>query len=308
MVKSLVFGALLLVSGILLGMWIRTPGDQGPENQRSSDPPNISEAVAAVDEPTAPGSHEEGFLGVVLPTEAVDVAAETDGRLESVEVRVGDQVQKDDRIATIDTRSLERDLQMAEAALRALEADRQQVRTALASAIDRLERRIGSPDLFPAEELAEAQFRKEAAEGSVQATEARIEEAGVRVDQLREAKDDADVRAPFDGVVSMRHLDAGATVNRGTPLVRLLKDGPLSVRFALPGDRAGSLDVVGDQVRIAIEGLDTSVLGTVATIAPEIDVAAGVILVEARIDSGAPSGNRIQAGAVARVVVEGPTP
>ena len=150
MVKSLVFGAPLLVSGILLGMWIRTPGDQGPENQPSSDPPNISEVVAAVDEPTAPGSHEEGFLGVVLPTEAVDVAAETDGRLESVEVRVGDRVQKDDRIATIDTRSLERDLQMAEAALRALEADRQQVRTALASAIDRLERRIGSPDLFPA--------------------------------------------------------------------------------------------------------------------------------------------------------------
>ena len=40
------------------------------------------------------------------------------------------------------------------------------------------------------------------------------------------------VRAPFAGTIAARYVDVGAMIHRGAPLVRLIEDGELRVRFA----------------------------------------------------------------------------
>ena len=68
----------------------------------------------------------------------------------------------------------------------------------------------------------------------VMTARAAVAEKSARVKQLRSALNDLELRAPFDGTVSLRYVDAGAVVGPTTPIVRLINPDNLWVRFAIP--------------------------------------------------------------------------
>lgn len=294
--------------GLAAVLWLCTTlsvlgcGAGEPSAPAPSPPSDPATPVASDPSPESTPSSEpanEGWVGVVVAREAVDVATEVPGRIESVAVRPGDRVEPGNLLARLDTSQLSQDLAMAEASLEAVQAEARRTRSQLQEATTRHERRAAVPDTFSREELAATELEKETAEAAAAAAEAREREQAARVRQLRESLAKTDVRAPFEGTVALRYLDPGATVVPGTPLVRLITSDELLVRFAAPPEDAARLEA-GDPVEIVLETSETRVTGRVAQVAPEIDSASQMIFVEARLDEATRNGP-VRSGLVARV-------
>ncbi len=259
-------------------------------------------ALPAPADPAArPAQREtEGWIGVVLAREAVEVAAAFAGRLETVEVRVGDTVRRGDRLARIATDSQRQELVMAEASLQAGEAEVARAQAELVSAEERLARRLQSLDLFSKEEIANAQLLRSTAAIGLKAAQARVRQLGAHVQQLRVVLSQAEVRAPFDGTVALRYADPGTVVGADTPIIKLISRDSLLVRFAVPPDQAALLRA-GQTVSVQLDDIGLRMRGTIERISPEIDGASQMIVAEARLESGSALGSRLKTGLVANV-------
>jgi len=261
----------------------------------------VGSATAAASEPDSAPPDEE-FLGVVLARQSVDVSAKLDGRIEQVHVQLGQRVPRNGVIATLDVRSIQQELAMAEAALEAAEAEHERAALELADARERLERSRNLGDLVARETLANSQYQEKIAAARVESARAQIAERRARAEQLRETIADATLRAPFEGVVAARYLDPGTVVTPGTPVISLISAGDLRLRFAVPEKRAADL-AAGQRVSVRLETVPVQLQGTVEHVAPEVDAAARMVFVEARLESPESPKATIPSGAVARVSV-----
>lgn len=245
-----------------------------------------------------------GFLGVVVAGEAVDVGARTEGRIMAVEVRLGDQVDRDSVLATQDDEPLRDELAVAQASLRAARAEEKKAALELEEARERHVRwsdTVGSESgVVSAEELAKVRYEEKYAATRLEAARARVAEQQARVSELDRQIRDAVVRAPFDGLVAARYVDPGATVQRGTPVVRLVSAGDVRVRFAVPEEH-GAAVAASLPVEVHIEELEVRLGGAVDKVAPEVDAASRMIIAEARVEVPESLARATLSGRVARV-------
>ncbi|HET9228665.1 MAG TPA: efflux RND transporter periplasmic adaptor subunit [Thermoanaerobaculia bacterium] len=238
---------------------------------------------------------EEGFLGVVLPRQSVDVAPEIAGRIEQIHVREGDPVRRGQTVAVLALSEIRQEVEMAEASLRAIEADVSRSRLELSDADNRLSRRQSFPEAFPEEELRQAEIQKEMAQTNLEAAQARVSEQRARLAQSRGKLARAEVRAPADGTVARRYLEPGALAGPGQPVVRLIGGGSLIVRFAAPPEQARSLSV-SDPVLVKAGGQELRAV--VEQVSPEVDPPSGMVILVATLD---PAASPVKPGSVVRV-------
>lgn len=303
---------LALALGLLAGCGGSDAGREAPA--RPAAPPSAAarrEAPQAVSAGGAgaalpAGTERQGFLGVLLAREAIDLAAEAPGRLTAVHVRAGDPVARGTLIASLDTQTLRQDLEVGRAVMRQIQIEEEKSRIALADAEGRLARRQSFPEAFPKEEILATENQRDAARAAVEGARARVSEQRVRVAQMESALARAELRAPFPGTVAVRYLDAGATVGQGTPIVRLVSARDLMVRFAVPERQVGRV-ALGQPVAVAVRGSGAALAGVVEKIAPEVDPASGMVLAEARIEAAGAAAGGIQPGAIVRVLPRAPS-
>jgi RND family efflux transporter MFP subunit len=256
--------------------------------------------------PKAAGSPEpsptprQGWIGVLVARESVDVKADSPGRLRSMHVSIGDSVRKGDPIATLDTSLAAQDLEMARSALRGAQADEHRAADELAEARARDERRQKNPDFFSKEDLAQAALQAKTAASAYEVARSRAAEQATRVRQLETSLSRNEIRAPFDGRVAERFADAGAVVDPGTRLVRLISAGDLLVRAAVPPEEARRLKE-GDAVTVTVRTLGLRIPGTLQRIAPEVDAASQMVLVEIHLAPTPEIEGRLQTGLVVDV-------
>lgn len=250
--------------------------------------------------PAPPAPQRPGWIGVLVARESVDVTAESQGRLQVVLVSIGDRVRRGDRIATLDTRIAAQELEMALSSLRAAEADERRATDELAEADARNDRRQKNPDFFSREDLAEAALRAKTSKAALEVARSRVSEARARVRQIEATSSRNEVRAPFDGRVAERFADPGALVGPGTPVVRLISAGDLLVRAAVPTEEARNL-TVGAPVIATVRNLGLPVPGAILRIAPEVDAASQMVLIEVRLAPAAGTEERLQTGLVVDV-------
>jgi len=245
----------------------------------------------------------KGWLGVVVARESVDVTADSQGRLQAVYVSIGDRVRKGDRIASLDTRIAAQDLEMARSSLRGDEADERRAVDELAEAQARNDRRQKNPDFFSKEDLADAVLKAKTAGAALEMARSRTSEQRAKIRQLETSLGRNEIRAPFDGRVAERFADAGALVGPGTPVVRLISAGDLMVRAAVPPEEAHRLKP-GNPVTATVRTLSLAVPGTIQRIAPEVDAASQMVLIEVRLDLTPESASRLQTGQVVDVALK----
>lgn len=285
---------LLLLLPVLSGC--RDVPEQEQETATASPAPLPSVPAA----PPIAAPRRDGWLGVILSSESVDVTADSQGRLAAVYVEIGDTVRQGDRLASLDPRIVAQDLEMARSALRASEADAGRAAAELSEAEARWDRRRKNPEIFSKEDLSEAELRVTTARSSLEVAQARVSEQRARVRQLETSVGQTDIRAPFDGRVAERFADPGAQVGPGTPVVRLISGGDLQVRAAVPPDDARKL-AAGDQVIVRVRDLGLDVPGRVARVAPDVDTASQMVFVEIHLEPTPQIAGRLQAGLVVDV-------
>ena len=237
---------------------------------------------------------EEGFLGVILPRQSVDVASEIPGRLEWVHVQEGDPVRRGQTVATLDRGEIRQELEMSLAGLRAEEAEIARRKVELEQAENLLSRRLAIPESFPKEQIRQAELQKEAAQADLEAARARHAEQRARVTQVQGKLARAEIKAPADGTVARRYLEAGALAGPGQPIVRLISGGDLIVRFAVPPEQARTL-ASAQPVVVQAEGAELR--ATIEQVSPEVDPPSGMVLLVAKLDEKA----AVKPGSVVRV-------
>ena len=173
---------------------------------------------------------ETRYPGLVSAWRTSALGFESGGRIETVAVRVGDRVAAGDVLATLDTRTLDAQISAARA-----EAAAAETRAGLAGVTLERQQVLVDRGHISAQRLDELAANQRAALSSAAAARANAQALAVRLEL-------ASLTAPFDGVITARHLDEGAIAPPGAPVVTLVEDARLEMRVSIPADEAARLE------------------------------------------------------------------
>lgn len=214
----------------------------GSDQAASPSTPSLSVSVAEPAMQTLP--RRVAASGSIAAWEEVVLGVELSGqRVASVEVEVGDVVEKGQPLLRLDTRTLAMELRQAEANLK--------VASANARRGERLRR----------EQLVAASEAEQLIAGEITAR-AQAENARLRMEF-------ATLRAPHDGVISARNVQPGQVITAGAELLRMIRDQRLEWRAELP---EAALVQIEEGMPVRLQAPDGQpVEGTVRTISPGLD-------------------------------------
>lgn len=182
-------------------------------------------------------------LGRFVARRSGPVAALASGPVEETLVEVGDRVSKGDVLARLSTdiSGGNRDLRLAE--LREQEAKLETARAELRLADLEL-RRLENLKKSPA--FSQAKYEDKAAEAA--RLKSKVAEAAAAVVYAKAnlalatlTVERAEIRAPYNGVVVTRHVEVGAYINTGAPVVDLVNDEDMEIEADVPSDRLSGL-------------------------------------------------------------------
>jgi RND family efflux transporter MFP subunit len=202
----------------VVGAQDAAPAPQGPPPA----PVSVAEVRSAQFAPMlwAPAS--------VMSREDARVASEQDGRVTRV-AEVGAQVRKGDAIAQLDDSLLRLQERQNESDIARIQAQLDYARSH--------EERLGQ--LVQKASIAGSQH--EEARSQRRVLEQDLQRARVALDQTRHRIRNATVRAPFDGTVAERFIQAGEYLGTGAAVVRLVNTDALEVRAQAPVNLAARL-------------------------------------------------------------------
>ena len=219
-----------------------------------------SALLVRVDRAVASGEYavRREFVGRVEATRQSRVGFELGGELNAVLVDEGDDVSSGAILARLDTERLAARLAEAEAALdQALSASEFAARSLERSQV------AASFEGISDQELDLAVDGANAARAGVSAAQARVNSVEVDIGK-------SVLRAPFDAVVTARHLDEGQIVSPGQPVLDLQEAAAPEVRIGISGDLARDLEP-GQARTLVIDGREVD--GTVRAVLPVRDPA-----------------------------------
>ena len=190
-----------------------------------------------------PMSQTIDVLGRLVARQGGAVAARVAERVASVEVEVGDRVAEGEVLARLSDDRLAGDRQLRAAAVEAARAAVARDRANLAKArqtLDRLEQLRGST-AYRKDRAEDAERDVEIARATLARADADLVAATAQLELSGIALSDATIRAPYDGVVTVKHLTAGAYARVGDPVVTLLNDAEIEVEADVPADRLAAV-------------------------------------------------------------------
>lgn len=226
-------------------------------------------------------------IGTIEARRSYFIGPTAAGRVQSIHVDVGDSVKVGQMLAEIDPidlderiRSLEASYARAQSAVVAAEAQRKdaQARSDLARLnakryLDLGEKRFVSSSVVESkqQELISAQAAHESADANLLG--ARQELSRLKADQegLRQQRQNLNLVAPHDGIVTSRDAEPGSTVIAGQSVVKLIEPESLWVKVRLDQGRSRGL-AVGLTAEISLRSnLTTKLTGKVVRVEPVSD-------------------------------------
>lgn len=229
---------------------------------------------------------ERGQYPGELDANAADVGAFYAGRLVSLEVRVGDTVEKGEILAELDPVDAKEQIVQARAQARAAAAEHQRAtveRDGADQELSRLEPLARDRLLSPLE-LDRQRAKAQALAASVERAEASEAEALARIQLLQKRIAESQVRAPFTGRIAARYLDPGVIVSAGERLVRIVALTPLRVRFEVPESDVSRL-AVGTHLSVITQATgETRGVARVTGIGSEVNRERRVVRVEGLVE------------------------
>jgi RND family efflux transporter MFP subunit len=222
-----------------------------------------------------------GFIAALTPRQSADVAAPYTSASASLLVKLGDTVGKGQILARLDDRQLRQELDAAraqartsQAAITQAEVERRGAAIVLAREQKAEAAGVGSPA-----DLAAAAQAVAKATAAVAFARATAEERNTRIAQLQTHLQEMTLVAPIAGSVAMIYPQDGARVEEGHPVIRIISGG-VSVKFAIPADKAGTIKP-GDTVDVRVDRRRDLLTATVGHVSPELDAVAQMIIADA---------------------------
>lgn len=227
-------------------------------------------AVAVSRSRAEPVLQETEITARTAPMRAVDLRAETQGRVVSVAAREGQALAAGDLIVRLAQNDRAAQLSRAKALLEQRELQWQ-----------------------AAQKLSEKGYQTRA---GVAEARANLESARAEVASIRDDLSKTRITAPFKGVLEQRAVEEGDLVRVGDTVGRLVQQSPFLVVGDVPEDVVARIDVGQKGSAKLVSG--ETVQGRVRYVAGEADNATRTYAVELEVD---PEGARLIAGATAKL-------
>jgi multidrug efflux pump subunit AcrA (membrane-fusion protein) len=263
--------------------------------------------------------------GTVQARDRIVLSAQINGFVRAVNVRVGELVQRDQLLATLDARDAESQKVIAQAGVEETQAALSEARKAYQAAVERQSATKASTELanqtfnryqklFEArsvspQEIDEVRARRDAsaaelaASGSmVAAAQERIRQVESKISQAKAQAGRADVllswtliKAPAAGRIAERSVDAGTAIFPGTPLLVIESTSRPQVLADIPTENAQRLQS-GLKVRIRSDESAGTLEGRITEIVPLSNPATHSIQfkVDLPSDSALPNGQFVK--------------
>ncbi len=221
---------------------------------------------------------------LVSPSHAM-IAAEVGGRITALYLEDGAPAAKGERVLEIDPerRNLE---------VRAASAGNTEAKAALVEARRAADR---MRTLFQSNVASKAQLDQ--AETALELARSRADGSAARLGETERALRDAEVTAPFAGMIAQRFVGVGEFVQPGTRLFELVALDPIEVEFRI-AEVDSSRVAVGQVVGVRVAPFPDELFhATVTVVSPIIDPATRTLRVKASLPN---PGARLRPGLFAR--------
>lgn len=196
--------------------------------------------------------------GSVAAWQEASIGAEVNGlRLSDVRVNVGDVVRKGQVLATFASETVQAELLQAQASLAEAEASAQ-----AASADAQRAASLKDTGALSVQQIAQFNTAEVTAKARVQAAKAAVAAAQVR-------RNNAQLTAPDNGIISARTATVGSVVGAGAELFRMVRQGRLEWRAEVTSSEISRIKPGAAVSVTAASG--ATVNGKVRVIAPTVD-------------------------------------
>jgi RND family efflux transporter MFP subunit len=261
---------LILVAAVAATVALAAFSAPSPAQEKKTKTPSQPPTQVGVDTViTEPLRQTVPVIGRFVARQTGVVAARVSGPVGEIRVRVGDRVKADDVITVLinDMLKWQHELQKAKVQQYAAAVKtRKTIAKLRRQELRRIEKLIKSAAFSKArlddkrQEVAVADSQAAEAQGKLNSARANLKMTGLNLYN-------AAVRAPYSGVISKRHIEVGAYVNLGDPLVTLVDDAHLEIEADVPANRTPAL-LAGTRLKAYINGTQ-EIAARVRAVVPE---------------------------------------
>ena len=305
---------LAVLLGLVCGCNEKKAARVAPRQTDKSPPKHVQVMVAA----KQPIERTISVLGSLKAKQEVVLSAKVAGRVQEITVDIGSKVKAGQVIARIDPRDYELRVHQAEAALaqtrarlglplkeesavlsrdaltkinlenvssvKEAKAVYEEARVNRERALSLDKDQLIAKSEFDATEAAYkvAQSRYQSALDEARLRQAALAERQAELDFAREQLDDASIRAPFDGVVQVRHANLGAYLKEGDSVTTLVQTDPLRLHLEVPEAEAARIEL-GQEVRFRITGEPRERSAAISRVSPALEKDSRILVVEADV-------------------------
>ncbi len=248
----------------------------------------------------APISERVLVVGNLIGAATVQAVPKINGRLQTVNVQLGDPVRRGQVIAKVEDREIQEQVRQAEAAFAVAGATIRQRDADLQLAKTNLERNKSLLDrqLLPKQTYDDTDARHQAALAQLDLARAQFEQAKSRLEELKINLANTVIASPVDGFVGKRFLDPGATVSPNVPVASVVDIHSVRMVANLVEKDVKRVNV-GTKAAVEVDAYPgESFSGQVTRLAPVFDPATRTAEMEIEVPN---PGYRLKPGMYARV-------
>ena len=210
------------------------------------------------------------YAGTSRAARRAELGFKRGGEVAKVMVDLGDSVAAGQLLAQLDTRALASDLRRAqsEEVLAAANRRSASAQTELAANTERRVRALRANGNVSQQAFDEAHLQYRASRAQLEVAQASLGRAQAAVEAMEVALSEAEIRAPFGGVIQARHVDEGSQIGPGAPALSLVETSRREAHIGIPESAVTSL-TVGDAYTINWQNVSAS--AQLRSLLPEVN-------------------------------------
>ncbi|CAN5854211.1 N/A [soil metagenome] len=240
------------------------------------------------------------IVGNLIGAATVEAVPKVNGRLQTVNVRLGDSVRRGQAIAKVEDREIQEQVRQSESAYKVAEATIRQREADLRLAQTNLDRNrsLLERELLPRQTFDDTEARFQAASAQLDLARAQFEQAKSRLEELRINLSNTVISSPVDGFVGKRYLDPGAAVSPNAPVASIVDIRTVRMVAALV-EKDSMRIRAGMPAQVEVDAFPgEKFIGRVSRVAPVFDPQTRTAEMEVEVPN---AGYRLKPGMYARV-------
>src|SRR5262245_621078 len=218
-------------------------------------------------------NQELAVVGNLVGDQTVSVVPKTAGRLQDLTVKLGDRVNRGQRIAKVEDQEILEQVKQAEAASQVASATIRQREADLELAKTNAERsrNLFQRQLLPQQTLDDSEAKFQSAQAALDLARAQNTQSQSRLEELRITLQNTVIASPVNGFVARRAADPGAFVSANAPIVDVVDIS--TVRLVVNVIERDLKQInSGDMARVEVDAFPgESFAGRIARVAPVLD-------------------------------------